>query len=203
MRRVLTVCLLAVCALSCRGTEEAASTPSPSATMSSCARQGAIRWTGYTSEHALIAVSPVVEVAEDDGPVAFPLLHVREVVPRLDASEPVHAERIFQSLEKREGLDLARPGTTSATQERQGFQDVDHDGAGQFVSALSVRRVEADFTFDCAGTAKVHGHVTTWHSGAGASLECGHTNGSSKWSRWTRQAYDLACSGTTSSRSTA
>jgi hypothetical protein len=171
--------------------------------MSSCPGQGAIRWTGYTSEHTLIAVSAVVEVAEDDGPVAFPLLHVREVVPRLDASEPVPAERIFTSLEKREGQDLARPGTTSAAQERRGFQDVDHDGAGQFASALAVRRIEADFTFDCVGAAKIHGHVTTWHSGAGASLQCDHTNGSSTWSRWTRQAYDLACSGTNSSHSTA
>ncbi|MER6672966.1 hypothetical protein [Streptomyces sp. NPDC000983] len=166
----------------------AASTPAPSV----CAREGAIRWSSHTSEPVLVAVSPVVDIAEDEGPVAFPLLHVRTVVPRLDASEPVPEARILRSLERREGLDLARVGETSVRDEEPGFGEADYPVAGRFVQARAVRLVEADFTLDCAGTGPVHGHVTTWRSGAEASLQCGFTQGASKWSAWAREVYDPA-----------
>ncbi|MEU9732643.1 hypothetical protein [Streptomyces sp. NPDC048002] len=161
------------------------------ATGTGARERGAFRWSSHTSEFVLTAVSPVVDVAEDDGPVAFPLLHVRTVVPRLDASEPVPEERILRSLERRERLDLARVGETSAEREERHFGEADHEGGGSFVQTRSVRRVEADFTLDCAGDGPkgadpIHGHVTTWRSGGEAALRCGCTKGASKRSAWVR-----------------
>ncbi len=174
------------------GNDSAATTRT--AAGSACA-DGEIRWAGVSEERRLIAVSRPVEVGEKEGKVRFSPVRVRELEPRVEMSgEGPSAERLFASLAKRLGRSadaMARPGKSSSAAERDDVAD--YDGAGTFVSARSVRAVDAGFVADCSGKS-VYGSVSTWYPGSGASLQCGvDPSGEGGDEPWIAEAYALAC----------
>ncbi|MCT9078554.1 hypothetical protein [Streptomyces fulvoviolaceus] len=182
---------------------EARTGKSASPSASSCA-DGVIRWGRTTKERELIAVSPAVRVRETDGEVLFPLVTVRTFAPRVDVSDgSVPARRVFASFAERHDYDTSFVMKTSekalAEQAPKGGVEVDHDGAGRFVSARSARVLRAAFTVDCPGSdaTPVYGSVTAYGGGSGASLQCGRDpvkeGGASLGETWIQDAYDLAC----------
>ncbi|MFJ3665202.1 hypothetical protein ACIPSE_01980 [Streptomyces sp. NPDC090106] len=193
-RRALAVCLAATALTGCRvgGDDTVAVARVAKVTC------GDLRWGRVDQEQTLIAVSPVVEVGEEDGEVRFPPVRVREVKPRVETSgQGPSAKAVFASLEKHLGPDyedvLKRPGTSSATSERDNFAD-SLGASGGFVFASGVRAVDATFATDCDGST-VYGSVSTWYGTSGTSLKCGHDPRSETAEEWVLEAYGLACGG--------
>ncbi|MFJ9560716.1 hypothetical protein ACIRQQ_11815 [Streptomyces fuscichromogenes] len=197
------VLVAAGCTTTTRRTTDRAAGTTPAARASATATAcpgGTFRWTGVTREHRLTEVSPVVTVAEGDHRrITFHTGLVRDVVPRVDTSDPsVSAHRVLTALARHlelwEATQYAAPGEDSADRRLAPLVVGFLGHGGRYVEARSVQVVEGGFTVACPG-GDVHGSVTTWVGGnSGATLACGHDPGDEAW---VAEAYRLACGGGT------
>ena len=115
-------------------------------------------------------ISDVTKVSSTSGgSFTSELRPVRSVVPAVEVTGSVDATFVFAEFAKQAGPDVAQIGEASPHGEASGQWTV--GGAGAMVVFESVRRVEASFTYRCAG-AVISGVVRSWGQSRTGILQC-------------------------------